>query len=313
MRNKKGKKRSHTVQEYWQSYSDMMAALLFMFILIMAITLYQSLNTFEQKNKELEEQKQTIAEQSDRLKIQESEAEEQKKLLEQRESEAEEQRKLLEQQESEAEVQRELLKQQKSELTTKEDSLNKTTAQLEELSRLVGVKAEIIESLSEEFEQSELHVKVDKSSGAITFDSSVVFDTNSYTLTDAGKQFLQVFIPKYISVLLQKTYKDYISEIIIEGHTDTKGDYIYNLDLSQQRANVVAAYCLDEQTSPLEMKQIEVLRTLVTANGRSFSDPILKRNGEVDMDASRRVVFKFRVKDEEMIEEMQRILEGVDD
>ncbi len=299
MRNKKGKKRSHTVQEYWQSYSDMMAALLFMFILIMAITLYQSLNTFEQKNEELEEQKQTIVEQSDRLKIKESEAEEQKKLLEQ--------------QESEAEVQRELLKQQESELAIKEDSLNKTTAQLEELSRLVGVKAEIIESLSEEFEQSDLHVKVDKSSGAITFDSSVVFDINSYTLTDAGKQFLQVFIPKYISVLLQKTYKDYISEIIIEGHTDTKGQYIYNLDLSQKRANVVAAYCLDEQTSPLKMKQIEVLRTLVTANGRSFSDPILKRNGEVDMDASRRVVFKFRVKDEEMIEEMQRILEGVDD
>ena len=299
MRNKKGKKRSHTVQEYWQSYSDMMAALLLMFILIMATTLYQSLSTFEQKNEELEEQKKTIVEQSDRLKTKESEAEEQKKLLEQ--------------QESEAEVQRELLKQQESELATKEDSLNKTTAQLEELSRLVGVKAEIIESLSEEFEKSDLHVKVDKSSGAITFDSSVVFDTNSYTLTDAGRQFLQVFIPKYISVLLQETYKDYISEIIVEGHTDTKGQYIYNLNLSQQRANVVAAYCLDEQTSPLEIEQIEVLRTLVTANGRSFSDPILKTNGEVDMDASRRVVFKFRVKDEEMIEEMQRILEGTND
>ncbi len=285
MRKKKGKKILHSVQEYWQSYSDMMAALLLMFILIMAITLYQSLSTFEQKNEELEEQKQTIIEQSDSLRIKESEAEEQRKLL----------------------------KQQESELTKKEDSLNQTTAQLEELSRLVGVKAEIIESLSEEFEKSDLYVKVDKSSGAITFDSSVVFDTNSYTLTDTGKEFLQAFIPKYISVLLKKDYKDYISEIIIEGHTDTKGQYIYNLNLSQQRANVVAAYCLDEQTSPLEMKQIEVLRALVTANGRSFSDPILKRNGEVDMDASRRVVFKFRVKDEEMIAEMQRILEGTDD
>ena len=285
MRKKKGKKILHSVQEYWQSYSDMMAALLLMFILIMAITLYQSLSTFEQKNEELEEQKQTIIEQSDSLSIKESEAEEQRKLL----------------------------KQQESELTKKEDSLNQTTAQLEELSRLVGVKAEIIESLSEEFEKSDLYVKVDKSSGAITFDSSVVFDTNSYTLTDTGKEFLQAFIPKYISVLLKKDYKDYISEIIIEGHTDTKGQYIYNLNLSQQRANVVAAYCLDEQTSPLEMKQIEVLRALVTANGRSFSDPILKRNGEVDMDASRRVVFKFRVKDEEMIAEMQRILEGTDD
>ena len=55
MRKKKGKKIFHSVQEYWQSYSDMMAALLLMFILIMATTLYQSLSTFEQKNAELEE------------------------------------------------------------------------------------------------------------------------------------------------------------------------------------------------------------------------------------------------------------------
>ena len=33
-------------------------------------------------------------------------------------------------------------------------------------------------------------------------------------------------------------------------------------------------------------------------------------DGSVDMDASRRVVFKFRMKDAEMIDQMSQILEG---
>ena len=51
----------------------------------------------------------------------------------------------------------------------------------------------------------------------------------------------------------------------------------------------------------------------MTANGRAYSDPVYDSDGKIDMDASRRVVFKFRVKDEEMIEEMQKILGGKDD
>ena len=52
------------------------------------------------------------------------------------------------------------------------------------------------------------------------------------------------FLPKYCSVLLRDDYREYVSEIIIEGHTDTNGSYIYNLELSQQRTFSVAKYCL---------------------------------------------------------------------
>ena len=54
------------------------------------------------------------------------------------------------------------------------------------------------------------------------------------------------FLPKYCSVLLRDDYREYDSEIIIEGHTDTNGSYIYNLDISQQRAYSVAKDCLTE-------------------------------------------------------------------
>ena len=49
--SRKSKKKSAfgSGQTYWQSYSDMMAALLLMFILIMAFTLSQSLKLYEDK------------------------------------------------------------------------------------------------------------------------------------------------------------------------------------------------------------------------------------------------------------------------
>ena len=50
----------------------------------------------------------------------------------------------------------------------------------------------------------------------------------------------------------------------------------------------------------------------MTANGRSWSDPVYNADGTVNADASRRVEFKFRLKDQEMIEEMSRILEAED-
>jgi chemotaxis protein MotB len=53
-----------------------------------------------------------------------------------------------------------------------------------------------------------------------------------------------------------------------------------------------------------------MLRELATANGCSWSDPVYDANGNVDMDASRRVVFKFRMTDEQMIQQLKDILEA---
>ena len=50
-----------------------------------------------------------------------------------------------------------------------------------------------------------------------------------------------------------------------------------------------------------------MLQQILTAKGRSESDLILV-NGVEDPDASRRVEFKFSLKDAQMIEEMNQIL-----
>ena len=127
-------------------------------------------------------------------------------------------------------------------------------------------------------------------------------------LKTEGKDFIKEFLPRYCSVLLSDDYREYVSEIIIEGHTDTDGSYLYNLELSQQRAFSVARYCLTESNGIISQSEVEMLRSVLTANGKSYSNPIYKEDGTVDLDASRRVEILFRLQDEEMIDEMMDIL-----
>lgn len=256
-------------QEYWLSYSDMMAALLLMFILIMAVSLYQSIKSYEDKERSVDEKDQV-------LKAQAAKLDEQSKLLEV----------------------------QKNELQSKKD-------QLSELNRSIGVKKDIIKRLNDVFMNSGLKVQVDGKTGAISFASSILFNFDSSELTPKGEDFLRQFVPRYSSVLLGDEFSHYIAEIIVEGHADPNGEYLYNLELSQMRALAVSSFFLDEKEKVVNGKTIRILRKILTSNGRSFSDPVYRADGKsVDMAASRRVVFKFRLQDEKMIEDMQRILEN---
>lgn len=209
-----------------------------------------------------------------------------------------EQQDQLEQQKKAMESQKKIVDQQKEQMASQQAQLDK----------IIGVKSNLISALKDEFDGSDLSVSVDSQTGAITFDASVLFDKGKHEIKDEGKNFLDQFLPRYFSVLLKNDFHQYISEVIIEGHTDTTADYLYNLELSQQRALAVAKYCLDEKSSSVSKDQIEQLQKIMTANGRSFSNPVYNSDGSIDMDASRRVEFKFRLKDEEMVEEMAQIL-----
>lgn len=183
-------------------------------------------------------------------------------------------------------------------------------AQQEKLDKLIGIRSELVETLKKEFENSSLNVIVDEQTGAITFDSGILFDFAQSEVKLSGKDFLNEFLPRYISILQESEYESYIAEIIIEGHTDSVGSYLSNLSLSQNRALAVARYCLADDGAILEKDSIDKLRKIVTANGRSFSNLIYNEDGTENADASRRVEFKFRLKDEEMIQEMRSILEN---
>ena len=48
----------------------------------------------------------------------------------------------------------------------------------------------------------------------------------------------------YIRVVFSEEYENFVSKILVEGHTDTSGSYDLNQQLSLDRANRVMAYCL---------------------------------------------------------------------
>ena len=152
-----------------------------------------------------------------------------------------------------------------------------------------------------------LKAAVDPNTGDIVLDSSVFFETGKAAIKEEGQELLNRFVPVYLDVLLQDKYSKYLGEIIIEGHTDSSGSYESNLKLSQDRALQVALYCLNMPS--LTRAQKARLQQILTATGRSSSDLILGPDGREDPDASRRVEFKFSLRDADMIREINRILQ----
>ena len=194
-----------------------------------------------------------------------------------------------------------------------QSALNSALANLDDqttkLNALVGVRSQIIAELSDALASANLEANIDEETGDITFSSGIYFDFGSAELKPEGMSSLNEFIPLYFNVLLTDKYRNYLSEVVIEGHADTNGDYMTNLDLSQRRAYAVLSYLLSDGYPYLTSAQKETLRSITTANGRSYSNPVYREDGTVDMDASRRVEFKFRLKDTEMISEMKKLLE----
>ena len=213
----------------------------------------------------------------------------------------------LDEQQAQLEAQQSQMAAQQSQIAEQQSQLQQQQQQIEDL---VGVRTQIISDLSSALREANISATVDPTSGAIALASDVLFATGESQLTDEGRSRIDAFLPVYLDVLFSEEYRGYVSEIIIEGHTDSVGSYISNLLLSQQRAYSVASYVLADGYPYISEETRAHLRQVTTANGRSESDLIYAADGTEDQSASRRVVFKFRLTDEQMVAQLQSILEG---
>lgn len=297
MKNRRRNREAFIEHSYWQSYSDMMAALLLIFILIIAITLA----IYKQKNTDLDKT---------RLELDTAQAQLDLTIADLENSNEELAASLAELQQAyaQAALTQEELNNAYLEI---ENARQELTTTKNELQDIVGIRTDIIGALQTAFHNSSM--KVDAQTGSITFSSDVLFRYNSSTLTADSRNTLQEIIPMYLDVLLQEQFRGYIAEIIIEGHTDTDGGYQSNMELSYARAHAVADFCLNKRNG-LSEEKIEQLQQILTVNGKSWSNPVYKKDAggnaidEVDMAASRRVEIKFRLKEDEMIEKIAGLL-----
>ncbi len=167
-------------------------------------------------------------------------------------------------------------------------------------------KDTIYQALYAQFEDSlkSWQAEIEPDSLIVRFrEPKVLFEEGSTKLTPRFINILNSFFPRYLNVLNE--FAESISEIRIEGHTSSEWgpktppeeSYFLNMKLSQGRTREVLEYCLS-------LKQIGSLYTwgqkVIIAAGMS-SSRLVRRNGDEDKEASRRVEFRVRTNADERL------------
>lgn len=330
-------------ENFWISYADLMAGLLFVFILVIGAIvikyvytqsnlekekaalnsseeaksklfyeLAKAKNLYETTKSDLDKAASELKDKDNKISLNLAEIEKLKALL----------------LEYELNVKDEKSKNEKlsADLTEKTNMISLKNEELTMLADKLLVQTQIHQKMVEEFDIAKIKIKnltgikltviaklkeklgksinIDEKSGAIKFSSNILFDQNSYILKEDAKKELSNTLKKYLNTLLgDKEMKKYIESITIEGHTNSDGTYLSNLSLSQQRAHAVMQFLYDSNIIDKNL-----LSTYVNSSGRSSSDLILDKNGVEDKDASRRIEIKFTIKNEEAIREIQNYL-----
>lgn len=121
----------------------------------------------------------------------------------------------------------------------------------------------------------------------VTFDSGILFATNSSTLSDASKSALRNFATSL------KANPD--TDIRIVGFTDNTGNVDYNQTLSEKRARSVFDYLLEQGISSDRM----------TYEGKGVHDPVATNNTPEGRALNRRVEIIIMA-NQKMIQEAQQ-------
>ena len=151
---------------------------------------------------------------------------------------------------------------------------NKMDKKAAELAALEGANVEVVTDAN------------DLKAVKVTFESGILFNTNSSTLSDASKAALKKFATEMAD--LPDT------DLTILGHTDNTGTAEYNDKLSVERANSVASY----------LQNCGMTRDRMSIEGRSFHEPVADNNTKEGRLQNRRVEI-YITANEKMINDAQ--------
>ncbi|PHS30894.1 MAG: hypothetical protein COA92_09045 [Sulfurovum sp.] len=186
--------------------------------------------------------------------------------------------------------------------TKYDDLVANLQKQKAKIKTLTGIKLQVVSALKEALGSK---INIDRKTGSLKLASNILFSVGESTLKDEAKIELRKVFEEYIGTLVRnENIKPHLDKIIIEGHTDSDGEYIYNLKLSQDRALAVMEYLLT-----LDFSKEHNIKPLVIASGRAYLDAI-KIDGLEDKEASRRIEIKFRLKNEDAMHEIEKVLDA---
>ncbi|HEY9190401.1 MAG TPA: OmpA family protein [Sulfurovum sp.] len=186
--------------------------------------------------------------------------------------------------------------------TKYDDLVAKLQAQKAKIKSLTGIKLQVLAALKEALGEK---IDIDKKTGSLRLASNILFGSGEAILKPEAKTELKKAFEDYIGTLVTNpNIKPHLDKIIIEGHTDSVGSYIYNLNLSQKRALAVMEYLLT-----LDFTKKHNIQPLMIASGRAYQDAIMV-DGVEDKNASRRIEIKFRLKNEDAMHEIEKVLDA---
>jgi len=137
---------------------------------------------------------------------------------------------------------------QKSIIEQSNDELASLRSKLEGIALLrVDVLEKVKDSIEEELGETNVAGEALVSigdNGNIIINESLVFDTDSSSVKESGKQLLDNLAIAFENVLSDPNIRENIDAISIQGHTDERASQEYNRELSARRAYSVVNYLM---------------------------------------------------------------------
>jgi outer membrane protein OmpA-like peptidoglycan-associated protein len=123
----------------------------------------------------------------------------------------------------------------------------------------------------------------------IDFGEGARFPTGSHQLDDSAARRLREFTPRLLDIVRTELGRHWVRRVVVEGFADPRGDYLYNLNLSLQRAQRVLCVLLGDEPAgnPLDAAQRQEVRRIFAVGGFATNDP------RSSLEASRRIELRI--------------------
>ncbi|MDR2366414.1 MAG: OmpA family protein [Zoogloeaceae bacterium] len=122
----------------------------------------------------------------------------------------------------------------------------------------------------------------------VDFGERARFETNSHRLNPEQVKLLREMTPQILRLAREPLGRKWLKRVVVEGFADARGSYLYNLNLSLQRAErLLCILIAPEASATLSAEDRLMVRDLFLVSGSSFN--ALKANPE----ASRRLELRL--------------------
>lgn len=137
-------------------------------------------------------------------------------------------------------------------------------------------------------------ISVDIDRHVIDFGDRARFDTASHKLSQDQARLLRAFVPEVLKIARDELGRKWLKRIVVEGFSDQRGTYLFNLNLSLQRSQRVLCVLLAPplpNEPAMRTDELEQIRELFLVGGYSFN------SAKASFNESRRIELRLEFLD----------------